>query len=95
MKIIESLNNKLTQDGATISPFYFKEGSSHNIELISNTFAGAAYPMFISFDLNTKSINRAIDLLHERLDYARSVDPDDDFYGIFEADTVKLLSELE
>ena len=95
MKIIESLNNKLTNDGVITSPFYFKEDGLNDIELKSNTFAGAAYPMVISFTLDPKSIRHAIKLLHERLDYARSIDTDKDFYDVFEADIVKLLSELK
>ena len=95
MKTIESLNNALTHDGIITSPFYFKEDSLNDIELKSNTFAGAAYPMSISFTLDPKSIRQAIKQLHERLDYARSIETDTDFYDVFEADLIKALSDLK
>lgn len=95
MTTIESLNNKLTHGGVINSPFYFEKGTLHDIELSSDTMAGAAYPMAVSFNLSAKSINQAIKLLHARFDFARSRDTDNDFYDIFEAKLIKLLSGLK
>ena len=95
MTITETLNKKLTHDGLINAPFYFSKGVLNDIELTSNSMAGAAYPMSVSFDLNNRSINRAIERVHDRFDFARSRDTDPEFYDLFESDLIKLLVSLK
>ena len=98
MTIVETLNNKLTLGGKVDSPFYFSKGAFSDIEIHSNTMAGAAYPMFISFDLNNPSINKAIDQVRDAFDSAirsdliHSTKP---FYQEFEKAIVQILIDLK
>lgn len=98
MTVVETLNNKLTLGGKVDSPFYFTKGSFSDIEVHSNTMAGAAYPMFISFDLNNSSINKAIDQVRDAFDSAIKSDlihSTKPFYQEFEKAIIEVLIDLK
>lgn len=95
MTITETLNKELTHDGLVNAPFNFAKGVLNDIELTSNSMAGAAYPMSVSFDLNNPSINQAIERVQDRFDFARSRDTDSEFYDLFESKLIKLLVSLK
>lgn len=98
MTVVETLNNKLTLGGKVDSPFYFSKGAFSDIEINSNTMAGAAYPMSVSFDLNSPSINQAIDQVRDAFDSAirsdliHSTKP---FYQEFEKAIIEVLIDLK
>lgn len=97
MTVVETLNDKLSLGGKVDSPFYFT-GNDNMVILRSNTLGGAAYPLFISFDLTNDSISQAIDQVESSFDYAiksdliRSSKP---FYQEFKQAIIKVLVSLK
>lgn len=97
MTVVETLNNKLSLGGKVDSPFYFT-GSDNMVILRSTTWGGAAYPMFISFDLTDNSVSQAINQVKSAFDYAirsdliHSTKP---FYQEFEKAIIDILTDLK
>lgn len=97
MTVVETLNDKLSLGGKVDSPFYFT-GNDNMVILRSNTLGGAAYPLFISFDLTNDSISQAIDQVESSFDYAIKSDlihSTKPFYQEFEKAIVKILVGLK
>ena len=97
MTVIETLNNKLTLGGKVDSPFYFT-GDDNLVILKANTWGGAAYPLFISFDLTKHSVSQAIDQVKSSFDYAIKSDlihSSRSFYEEFEKVIIKVLTDLK
>ena len=96
MTVVETLNNKLTLGGKVDSPFYFT-GDDNLVILKANTLGGSAYPMFISFDLTGRSINRAVDQVKFVFDSAIKSDlirSDRSFYREFKQAIIDVLIDL-
>ena len=97
MTVVETLNNKLTLGGKVDSPFYFT-GDDNLVILKSNTWGGSAYPLFISFDLNDHSINRAVDQVKSAFDSAIKSDlihSTGSFYQEFKQAIIEILIDLK
>lgn len=97
MTVVETLNDKLSLGGKVDSPFYFT-GNDNMVILRSNTLGGAAYPLFISFDLTDHSISQAIDQVRDAFDLAIKSDlihSTKPFYQEFKQAIIKVLIDLK
>ena len=97
MTVVETLNNKLTLGGKVDSPFYFT-GDDNLVILKANTLGASAYPMFISFDLTGRSINRAVDQVKSAFDSAIKSDlihSTGSFYQEFKQAIIEILIDLK